>query len=264
MIDTHVHFFPDKIADRAVVKLAAAAGKTPATNGTASDTVAKMDEWGVDECWLMSIATNEKQMQSVNDFALSVKSERIYPFASVYPLSPLALGELERVYSLGFRGIKLHPEYQQFEVSDKRVYPVYEFIKSHNMMLTFHAGRDVAYPDTYYASPKSIKKVLDDFKGIKVIAAHLGGWEVWSEVLEYEAGKDVYFDTAYLDGMIDENVIKQILKKHPIERILLGSDCPWSTPLKEIGLLSKYIGDSQMQLVCHANAEALKNSVERG
>ncbi len=264
MIDTHVHFFPDKIAENAVIKLAAAAGKIPSTNGTASDTAIKMKEWGVDEYWLMSIATNEKQMKNVNDFALSCKSESCYPFASVYPLSDMAIDELERVYSLGFKGIKLHPEYQQFDVADYRVYPVYEFIQTHNMMLCFHAGKDCAYPDTYYASPKNIAKVADDFKGMKIIAAHLGGWDVWQEVLEYEAGKDIYFDTAYLNGMISDSEVKNILNKHSKERIILGSDCPWSTPVKERKYISQFVSDDVLELICKKNAARLKSEAERG
>ena len=264
MIDTHVHVFPDKIAEGAIAKLAVAAKKVPSTNGTFSDTVNKMKIWGVDEFWLMPIATNEKQMTNVNDFALSCKSDACYPFASVYPLSNKAIDELERVYGLGFKGVKLHPEYQQFEVSDKRVYPVYDFIKSHGMMLCFHAGKDCAYPNTYYASPKSIAKVADDFKEIKIIAAHLGGWNVWQEVLEYEAGKDIYFDTAYLKGMISDDEVKKILNHHSKERILLGSDCPWSSPINEREYFEKFLSPNEIELICDKNATDLKSEAERG
>ena len=39
LIDTHVHVFPDKIAEKAISALSAAAHKEPSTNGTISDTL---------------------------------------------------------------------------------------------------------------------------------------------------------------------------------------------------------------------------------
>jgi len=265
MIDTHVHVFPDSIAERAVGKLAAGVSKKPFTNGTLSDTIEKMKGWGVDEFWIASIATNEKQMVNVNNFALSTKGENVFPLGSVYPTSELALSELERIYSLGIRGVKLHPEYQNFELSDRKVYPVYEFLQEKGMIVLFHSGKDAAYPFSYNASPKSMAKVISDFPSLKVIAAHFGGWSVWDEVYDYLAGKNIYFDTAYIAGMLDKSTAKKILIKHGAERIVFASDCPWSTPLNELDFIKSLgINGSDLDLIKDINAKNLKISAERG
>ena len=42
IIDTHAHTFPDKIAEKAISRLAKISGIKPATNGTVSETVSYM------------------------------------------------------------------------------------------------------------------------------------------------------------------------------------------------------------------------------
>ncbi|HKL94567.1 MAG TPA: amidohydrolase family protein [Clostridia bacterium] len=260
LIDTHVHIFPDKIATNALNKISAPARKCPTTNGMLFGTLKKMEEWGVSEIWAQCIATNLHQVESVNDFAISIKSEKVLPFGSVFPHAVSdSLFELKRIKEKGIQCIKLHPEYQRFEVSDEKFFPIYEFIEKNGMLLLFHAGKDCAFLDTHYASPQSIRIVHDVFPKLKMICAHLGGWNDWDDVLRYTAGCDIYFDTATLAGYISPDELKAIFKAHPLERILFASDAPWSTPQKEIDTL-KILGlsNDDMEKICYKNAENLK------
>jgi len=125
-IDFHVHLFPDALAVKTIGKLARIAGDEHGdaphyTDGTLRGTLEKMDVWGVDRAVTQHIATSVHAMHKVNDFAASVRSERLYAFGSVHPDAPDALEELERIRALGLDGVKLHPDYQNFFVDEERM-----------------------------------------------------------------------------------------------------------------------------------------------
>ena len=99
----------------------ASGGLIPQTDGTLSGLRSVMARDNITKSVLLGIATNEKQQQAVNDFVKSCEGDNIIPFGSVYPHSRDALCELERIKAMGLRGIKFHPEYQQFFVDDEKM-----------------------------------------------------------------------------------------------------------------------------------------------
>ena len=142
LIDFHTHAFPDGLAQRAVDKLSAVSGGlAPQTDGTLESLKARMDEDGVDISVVLSIATNPKQMHNVNDFAARIDQDpRIVAFGSVHPEAPDALEELERIADMGLKGVKLHPEYQNFYVDEERMKPIYRKISELGLVTLFHAS----------------------------------------------------------------------------------------------------------------------------
>ena len=245
LIDTHVHLFPDKVAEKAIPILAASSNLVPQTNGTVSDTLKKMDEWGIDKIWGLAIATNAKQVHNVNTFIASVRSDRIEPFGSLYPYSENLMQDVQEVIDLGLKGIKLHPEYAAFNPAEERLFPMYERLEKEGMILVFHAGHDVAFPNTYYAAPKNIAVVAKNFPKLKIVAAHLGGYESGDEILENYAGLDnIYIDTAIMSLAHPIDMIEKIFNFFPKNKILFASDCPWSNPLKEKNIIDTLNLDS--------------------
>ena len=146
VIDFHTHVFPDKIAPRAIEKLSdASGGLYPYTDGTADGLASRMRESGVDVSVVLSIATNAHQQKSVNDFAATLNARTEFvAFGSVHPTAPDALEELDRIASLGLRGVKLHPDYQGFDADDDKMIPIYKRISSLGLFTVFHAGVDLA------------------------------------------------------------------------------------------------------------------------
>ena len=121
LIDFHTHAFPDKIAQRAIEKLSlASGGLIPQTNGGINSLKEQMSLDRVDISVVLSIATNPAQQKNVNDFASVINAEdSLFAFGSVHPDAPDALDELDRIKSLGLKGVKLHPEYQGFYADDE-------------------------------------------------------------------------------------------------------------------------------------------------
>lgn len=237
LIDFHTHCFPDPIAARAIPKLAhASGGLIPGTDGTVSGLRASMAQHGVDISVVLNIATNAHQQHSVNDFAAAINGEDIVSFGSVFPDAPDALDELERIRSLGLRGVKLHPDYQGFSVDDPKYKPLYRKISQLGLITLFHAGQDIGFPPPYGATPEKMAVALSWFDS-PVIAAHWGGAGCGEGVLRHLCGRDIWFDTSFGYGQMPKYYFEKILETHGAERLLFGTDTPWHTPAMELRLL---------------------------
>ena len=248
IIDFHAHCFPEALAPRALPKLAACSGARRAyTDGTAAGLIAAMDDAGIDRCVVANIATNPRQQRAVNGFAISLlENPRFIPFGSVHPDSPDAIEELQRLKDAGIRGIKLHPDYQEFFPDDPRVFPIYRQAARLGLVTLFHAGVDIGLCNPVRATPERLARALPQFEGAPVAAAHFGGFLLWREVLEHLCGKDIYFDTSYCACKIPPPWAREIIAAHGAQRILFGTDLPWADPLDELALVRCVSADEAM------------------
>ncbi|HOO78273.1 MAG TPA: amidohydrolase family protein [bacterium] len=241
IIDFHTHAFPDTLAEKAMGVLLKSSGDAPAYHdGTIAGLVASMDRAGIRTAVLASIATRPGQSSSILEWSRSVRSERIVPLGSIHPLAPDPAAEAEAVAAAGLPGIKLHPMYQEFEFDDRRLYPLYEELSSRGLVLLTHAGYDIAFGGNRQASPEKILKVHRDFPDLKLVAAHLGGWRLWEEVLEFLAGEDIYLETSMALGEGDPGVLAAIIGRHDPGRLLFGSDSPWGDQSREVETWNNY------------------------
>jgi len=230
LIDFHTHCFPDKVAATAIPMLAEKAKLVPYSDGTVADSEAKYNEWNVDKAVVLNIATNPRQQIKLNDFAISLLSNpKLIPFGSVHPDAEEMTMELARLKAAGIKGIKLHPEYQDFYVSDEKICKIYEKCVDLDLIITFHAGYDLGFPNSDRASPKNLGKAAAMYPKLKLVCAHMGGFMRWDEVEEYLSGYDnVYFDTSFIVNYLSKEQALRIIRTN-IERILFGSDLPWNS-----------------------------------
>ena len=239
IIDFHTHTFPDKLAPKVIPKLAQIAGIEPNTDGTISDTYAKMQIWGVDRAVLLNIATTPTQQTTINNVAAENNSLPFYTFGSVHPDAKDNIQELKRIKELGLYGIKLHPEYQSFYADDEKVFPIYEECSALSLPIVFHAGCDLGFGPPVHATPDRLRKIIDLFPNLTVIAAHFGGYKCWDMAEHFLAGKNIYFDTSFTANEIDPLRMKEIALKHGIDKILFASDCPWKSMKDSIDQIEK-------------------------
>lgn len=259
VIDFHTHAFPDKIAPRAIEKLSdASGGLFPYTDGTLDGLALRMKESGVDVSVVLSIATNAHQMRNVNDFAANIdQREEFVAFGSVFPFAPDACEELERIAAMGLRGVKLHPDYQGFDVDDERMIPLYKKISSLGLITVFHAGVDYGFAPPYGGTPEKMKRALKHFDS-PVVAAHFGGVDSYEAVLSQLAGENVYFDTSFGYAMMPKYYALKIIEKHGVEKMLFGTDSPWHNAEMERRLLSSLgLTETELAKIYFENAKNL-------
>lgn len=262
VIDFHTHAFPEKIAYRVIEHLSAVAGGiNPCHSGTAESLKANSLNAGVNKAVLLNIATNPKQEKNVNSFAISLlKDDFVIPFGSVHPDSSDIDSELKRLSEAGIKGIKLHPDYQSFFVDEPRMFPIYEKIASYGFITVFHSGVDIGYPIPVHCTPQKLLKALPHFDGAPVIAAHFGGFQLWDDVLRYLAETEIMIDTAFSSGRISRETAEKVLKAVGSERIVFGTDMPWSKTEDEISFISSICStDAERKNIFYNNAKKILN-----
>ena len=261
LIDFHTHAFPERIARRAMGKLSfEGGGLHPQTDGTLTSLKEAMKTDGVSLSVVHAIATNPRQQRAVNDFAIEIdREDAIVAFGSVHPDAPDALEELERLQAAGLKGVKLHPEYQQFYADDEKMKPIYRKISQLGLITLFHAGLDIGFPPPYHGMPEHLlgaKRWLDG----PMVAAHWGGSDCAMEVLDTLCGTDIYFDLSFGYGCIPKPLAQRILDRHGPDQLLFGSDMPWHRPEWELRLLNSLdITETDKEKIRWQNAAKLLN-----
>lgn len=256
LIDFHTHAFPEKIASTTIEKLSdVSGGLTPYTDGSVPGLKASMQKNGISASVVLNIATNARQQSKVNDFAASINNGRdIFSFGSVFPFSEDAFIELERIKDLGLKGVKLHPDYQGFNVDDIRLKPLYKKISELGLITIFHTGFDYGFAPPYGATPEKMARALEWFDS-PVVAAHWGGINCNEDVIKYLCGKDIYFDVSFGYSMMPKYYAQKIMELHTPDKMLFGTDTPWHTPEMELRLLNTLdLSKDDMDKIMYKNA----------
>ncbi|MGA2091082.1 MAG: amidohydrolase family protein [Endomicrobiales bacterium] len=226
MIDFHVHIFPDAMALLTVQKLAANAGIDFHSDGSIQTLFEGMQKNGVKYAVNLPVATKPEQVHGINRWIIDQhkKYPSIISFGAMHPLFDHPREEIAFLCDNGVKGIKLHPEYQNFFPDDECCTALYEACRDYGLIVYFHAGDDLAYPDCH-GNPDRFAQVLT-IDGLKVVLAHMGGYRKWDEVEKYLVGKHVYFDTSVSYEMGQEHM-RSMIQNHGAEKILFGTDSPW-------------------------------------
>lgn len=259
LIDFHTHAFPEKIASRAIGKLAHdAGGLPPQTDGTLASLKEQMAADGVDVSVVLSIATNPAQQANVNRFAAEMNQDSaIVAFGSVHPDAPDVLEELENIKDLGLKGVKLHPEYQHFYADDLKMKPIYRKISELGLITVFHAGLDYGFPPPYHGMPEHLLQATK-WLDTPVVAAHWGGLDCGMDVLDKLCGHDIYFDLSYGHGCMPKPIAQAIIDRHGPDRLLFGSDMPWHRPIWELQLINTLdLSPADREKIFYRNAQSL-------
>lgn len=256
IIDFHAHYFPDDLAERAIdTILENVPVMTNALNGTLRDLQRGMTENGISKSVTLPVATKPEQVEIINRNAVKAISDQIIPFGSLHPDTKNFTEEIEFLKKNNIKGIKLHPEYQQFMADDTSMYPIYEEILSQNLIVLFHAGKDPWPAICMGGYPERLKNVVKNFPRLKIVAAHMGGWRMWDEVLEILAGENLYIDTSAVIKELNPDLFIKILNKHGSDKILFGTDSPWFSQKENINYINNLeISVEQKEHIFYKNA----------
>jgi predicted TIM-barrel fold metal-dependent hydrolase len=227
IVDFHTHVFPDALAERAIPALEEEGDITAVLDGKLSSLLRSMDEAGIERSVACSIATRPEQFEAIMHFSREIASERIIPFPSVHPDDPQAAAHVRVIAEEGFRGIKFHPYYQDFDLLEDRMQPIYAAAQDTGLLVAVHTGFDLAFPRVRKADPRRVVEVTGAYPRLRLITTHLGGWEDWDEVRRHLLGKPYYMELSFCFGLLSDEAMRDFLLAHPREYLLFGTDSPW-------------------------------------
>ena len=261
LIDFHAHIFADALAPRAraVLMENSHGAYTHCTDMTLGGLTAYMDAHGVDKSVVLPIVTKQRQTETINKWAASINDgEKIVAFGGIFPHTDDYKRDIDLVVSLGLKGIKLHPEYQEFVADEKELFPVYEYALDKGLIIVWHAGYDPIGTPPYRSDPFMFARIVGAFPGCgdKLVAAHLGGQSQWEDVYDTLAGREIMLDTSMASKYCPQDLFEAIVEKHGADRVLFASDSPWSDAAEEKARLETYsFTAEEKELIFHANAE---------
>lgn len=241
IIDFHTHVFPEKIAASTIEKLENMANIKACTNGLITSLIKSMDNSSIDISVILPVVTNPKQFHKILENAVTLNEcypNRIISFGGIHPDSPNYKEELRKIKKMGIKGIKLHPDYQNTFFNDIKYKNIIAYATELDLIISVHAGYDIGFGDPIHCTPQMADEVIKDVQPEKLVLAHTGGFKEWDDVEKFLVGKNVYFDTSYSLGIIDNEQLTRIVNNHGADRILFATDSPWGDQSKYVDLLS--------------------------
>ncbi|MBP5274241.1 MAG: amidohydrolase [Abditibacteriota bacterium] len=260
LIDMHTHAYADAIAEKALRVLSGNSHIPPVLDGKASTLSESTRRAGLDYSVMLSIATKPTQTRTINTWALSVAGEysNIIPFGTIHPDNENFEEELSWLAANGFRGVKIHPDYQKALVNDPRYMDIFAVMEQKGLILITHAGFDVGLPPPRHCMPHMLAEALDAFPRLTVIAAHMGGVEEQEEVRKYYNGRNVYLDTCFTHLYLSGEELTEAIKRHGAEKVLFGTDSPHTDQRQQMEyILSLKLSDEEKALIMGGNAARL-------
>ncbi|SFB20879.1 hypothetical protein SAMN05216249_11335 [Acetitomaculum ruminis DSM 5522] len=260
VIDFHSHVFPEAIAEKALSHIEETDECHRVTNGTMKDFQENIQNSGVNLSILLPVATSPKQFETINKVALGYneKYDNVLSFGGAHPLSNHWKEELKEIKSMGFKGIKMHPDCQDTPLDSEESIRFIDYAAQLGLVNVIHTGFDPNYHGSTNCDPRAIRNLLDalgeDIPNL--VLAHLGGLDFHPEDIDLICDSKVYFDIACYNFIpIKDDLIQKIVKRHGADKIVFGSDCPWSDPKSDIERILTYdLSDEEKDKIFYKNA----------
>lgn len=196
-----------------------------------------MEKFNISQIIAFGLVFPELSFQQRSNYILECYKkypEKVIPFAQIND----SFEFLDKNKNI-FKGIKEHFLLTK-NMNDKQLLEKYDYIQEHHLPLLIHpSSRN---------SVSKIRKIIDYFPNITIILAHCGRKKIFStieiiqEVIPFLKKFDnVFFETSTVNN---SDAITQIVKEVGKERVLFGSDRPFTTRnclsyLSEIDTIAK-------------------------
>lgn len=166
----HAHVFPEEVRP----------------DGSVDKLIELMDDCGIDKavCFApFSGRLEEAGFETpANEWlAKAIKgNDRLIGFGTVDFKKNLK-DEVDRIADLGFKGIKMHPPYQEFVIDGEEAFQVYERAEELGLFISFHAGM-------HWHRLRDNRVILFDevawnFPKLRFSLEHIGGYHFFNEGL---------------------------------------------------------------------------------
>lgn len=176
---------------------------------------------------------------SPNDWLASqIKgNDRLVGFGTVDFTADLG-DEVERIASLGFKSIKLHPPYQDFVIDGDEAFKVYEKAQELGLFVSFHSG--MHWNRLKKSNVLLFDEVAWSFPDLKFSLEHIGGYHFFKDALAVmcnnsRRGNNIYAGWTSIrnrDGMggwsLTDEQLETVIFQTGEEHSIFGLDFPYA------------------------------------
>ncbi len=229
IIDAHAHIYPQKIAEKATNAIGTFYDiKMEMPAGTAETLIEDGKRAGISKFIVHSCATKAEQVRAINEFIKREIDEHKEFIGFMTLHQDLTEGQIQSeltwCYNNGFKGIKMHPDFQKFYIDGENADKIYRTLKDFGkeMPILFHTGDD-RYP---YSEPERLCAVAKKYPTLKFIGAHFGGYRCWDRAEIYKGIDNVYFDTCSSLPFLNKERAKELIGVLGAEKFFFGTDFP--------------------------------------
>ena len=260
IIDAHAHIYPEKIAAKATDTIGLFYDiKMEMPAGTAERLIEEGSRIGVSRYIVHSVATTAHQVRSINEFIkreVEAHPEFIGFIALHQDLTEEEIvSEVEWAIANNMHGIKLHPDFQKFNIDDEAVEKFYR-AASGKLPILLHMGDD-RYE---YSRPYRLVNMAKKYPEVNFIAAHFGGYRCWGDASLYKGLKNVYFDTCSSLPFISAEEAKKIIDMHGADRFFFATDFPMWDAKAELERFNEIpLTDEEKEMILAKNIKRLLN-----
>lgn len=255
VIDIHAHIFPVKIREKAVAAIGNFYTIPMQGKGSGEDLIRCGREINTRKYVVHSVATSPRQVKHINDFIAEQKE--LHPefigFATLHPDMEGLPAEIERVLKMGLKGVKLHADFQQFDIDAPAAVRLYEAVDG-RVPILMHMGDKTKK----HSAPVRLAHIMELFPKQTFIAAHLGGFSAWEDAKKYIIGKNVYIDTSSALFALNATAAADIIRAHGTDKVLFGTDYPMWLHAEEFArFCSVPLTEAEREAILYKNAEKL-------
>jgi predicted TIM-barrel fold metal-dependent hydrolase len=169
---------------------------------------------------------------------------------------------LTKIQNFGIKIIKIHPAVNGITPEHPGYEPVFELAQDKGITIISHGGLSGDDPEGKYCSPKNFENILRMFPKLKIIVAHLA-YPHTDDLLQLAKKFDnLYTDISFVmrNSPLTDDEFVEIISKFGIERVLFGSDFPWSDPEADADRLLKLkLNEKEIDLIARQNAIKIFN-----
>jgi predicted TIM-barrel fold metal-dependent hydrolase len=263
IINAHAHIYPNKIAKKATDTIGEFYSLDMQVEaGTPERLLESGLKSGVNKFVVHSCATKPHQVRAINEFIkeeINAHKEFIGFMTLHQDLTEEEMEqEIDWCMQEGFKGIKLHPDFQKFNIDDENFEKLYRILSKKDKVfpILFHTGDD-RYE---FSKPYRLANMAKKYKKVYFIAAHFGGYRCWNEIDVYKGLDNVYFDTCSALPFIGEEKAKEFINKFGVEKFFFGDDFPMWDIEEELKRFFKIkLTTTEQELILAKNIKNLLN-----
>lgn len=259
IIDIHTHIYPNKIARKAAdsVRDFYQLQGSIEMDGTVEMLLEEGKKAGISHYVVLPVSNTPNHVRSINSFIVSqVQNHDCFTgFGTVHADMDGLCDEVEWIMDQGLKGIKMHPDSQRFCIDDPRLSPVYDMIQD-KIPLLLHMG-DWRYN---YSHPVRLRRILNIFPRLQVIAAHFGGYSMYHTARELLWDTNCVFDISSSLMFLEKGEPERYIQSYGAERCAYGTDYPLWDPVTEVNRFKQLnLTSSQFEQIASKTAKRILN-----